>query len=343
PRDVMPGVQWADAIVHAIEGSRLMVLVFSSETNGSQHIVREIEFAAQHRLLIVPFRVEEVVPSPTLDYYIAGTHWLDAVDPPLERHLERLATVVKGLLGDRLGEIPAPPAAIASDQLELQGRDGGGPGRVTALIAPPAPPPSPVMPGGPADGLARGRSARRRSSVLVGGVVVAALTVAVAAAIMVPGLIGDAVEAPGGDAATIPPALETPSASPDVSPTLEPVQAPTELRALYRTTDVVRLTWERSQGGARVEYFRVYRDGEPVGGRLTDRWYVDTDIRPGGTYRYIVVAVGADRSRARSRAVSVHVPAPPPPSVAPATQPPAPPPPAECDGIWIGDDCIPAN
>ena len=49
----------------------------------------------------MPFRVEDVAPSATLEYFISETHWLDAFTPPLEHHLERLADAVKRLLASK--------------------------------------------------------------------------------------------------------------------------------------------------------------------------------------------------------------------------------------------------
>ena len=47
---------------------------------------------------ILPLRIEDVAPSASMEYYISETHWLDAVTPPLERHLGRVADTVAVLL-----------------------------------------------------------------------------------------------------------------------------------------------------------------------------------------------------------------------------------------------------
>lgn len=88
PRDVVPGADWAASIVHAIGASRLTILVFSEATNTSEHILREVRQAADARTPILPFRISPENPSESLQYYIGGTHWLDALTRPLERHLE---------------------------------------------------------------------------------------------------------------------------------------------------------------------------------------------------------------------------------------------------------------
>jgi len=98
PRDVLPGMDYAQALVEAINQSRVMVLIFSARSNHSPHVRREVERAVSAGIPILPFRIEDVSPSPSLEYFIATAHWLDALTPPLERHLKHLAETVKLLL-----------------------------------------------------------------------------------------------------------------------------------------------------------------------------------------------------------------------------------------------------
>jgi hypothetical protein len=98
PRDVLPGMEWSAAIVEAIYDSQIMVMVFSARANHSKHIRREVERAVDRGLVILPFRIEDVVPSDSLEYFIGSVHWLDALSPPVEQHLEALAEKVQLLL-----------------------------------------------------------------------------------------------------------------------------------------------------------------------------------------------------------------------------------------------------
>jgi hypothetical protein len=90
PRDVLPGIPYAEAIVDAIAACRLMVVIVSSNANASRQMHREIERAASHGVPILPMRIEEIVPSKSLEYFLGEIHWLDALTPPLAAHLERL-------------------------------------------------------------------------------------------------------------------------------------------------------------------------------------------------------------------------------------------------------------
>jgi TIR domain/Domain of unknown function (DUF4190) len=94
PRDVVPGREWGAAIVEAIRTARVMVLVFSSHANASPQVRREVERAVNAETVLIPFRIEDVVPAESLEFFLGTPHWLDALTPPLEAHLERLTTAV---------------------------------------------------------------------------------------------------------------------------------------------------------------------------------------------------------------------------------------------------------
>jgi hypothetical protein len=98
PRNVLAGEQYASAIIDAIEHCRVMVLIFSSSANSSHQIQREIERAASKNIPIIPMRVEDVAPTESMEYFLGGIHWLDAMTPPLEKHLQGLGEIVKAIL-----------------------------------------------------------------------------------------------------------------------------------------------------------------------------------------------------------------------------------------------------
>lgn len=98
PRDVLPGRSYSGEITRAIQQSKAFVLIFSEHSNNSEQVLREVQLAANSRLHIVQFRIDAVLPSEDLEYYLSGPHWLDAVTPPLENHLEQLRTSMKALL-----------------------------------------------------------------------------------------------------------------------------------------------------------------------------------------------------------------------------------------------------
>ena len=129
PRDVLPGTRYAQQIVDAIHGSAAFVLVFSSSSNASAQVEREVDRAVSLGLPVLPLRIEDVVPSESLEYYLAGQHWLDAFAPPLEEHLAQLCEAVRGLLGKPADTTSAPVAGPSTPRASRQER------RVVTVLA----------------------------------------------------------------------------------------------------------------------------------------------------------------------------------------------------------------
>ena len=123
PRDVAPGLEWAEQIVEAIARACIMVLVFSSSANGSPQVRREVERAVHRRVRVLPFRVEDVLPSHSLEYFLSSQHWLDAFPPPLEPHYARLAAYLKALLGSSTADADQPFAAGVPPRRSSAGQD----------------------------------------------------------------------------------------------------------------------------------------------------------------------------------------------------------------------------
>lgn len=97
-KELLPGKNWAGSIVEAISCAYVMVLVISSRANDSSQVERELAFAVDRGIPVIPVRIEDVKPNKSLGFYLSGQHWLDAFVPPLEPHLERLAEVVSLLV-----------------------------------------------------------------------------------------------------------------------------------------------------------------------------------------------------------------------------------------------------
>lgn len=108
PRDVMPGASWAGALVDAIGNSRLLIVVFSSHSNTSPWVIEEVRLAKKKRTPILPFRIEDVLPSDDMEFFLGSPQWLDALPPPPETHLSRLTSAVVKLIAK------APPAVATS-------------------------------------------------------------------------------------------------------------------------------------------------------------------------------------------------------------------------------------
>jgi hypothetical protein len=96
PRDVRAGREYADEIVSGIERALALVLVLSSSANDSIFVRREVERAVSKKKPVFPIRIENVTPSPSLEFFVSSTHWIDAWSGGLSDHVDLLARDLSG-------------------------------------------------------------------------------------------------------------------------------------------------------------------------------------------------------------------------------------------------------
>jgi TIR domain len=107
-RDVPLGADRATEIVNAIAAARVMVLVFSASANSSADVHREVERAFDRGVPLLPFRIAEVAPSSSLEYFLSGQNFLDGYPPPLAPHYARLCACLNTMLTGP-ADAPQPP------------------------------------------------------------------------------------------------------------------------------------------------------------------------------------------------------------------------------------------
>ncbi|HJZ15125.1 MAG TPA: toll/interleukin-1 receptor domain-containing protein [Stellaceae bacterium] len=122
PRDVQGGMEWAAEIVNAITVAKVMVLIFSASANASPQVRREVMLSVHRGVRVVPFRIEDIEPAASLEYFLGGNQWLDAFPPPLEPHYARLVVCLNTLLATPTNppprrDAPSPPAGPRSAQM----------------------------------------------------------------------------------------------------------------------------------------------------------------------------------------------------------------------------------
>jgi len=113
PRDIPAGSEYGQQIVEAIKACRIVVVIFSASANSSPHVRREVERAVSAQRIIVPFRIENIVPTGAMEYALSNTHWLDALSTPLEPHIATLVTTARKMLGSAATNEPGPTALPA--------------------------------------------------------------------------------------------------------------------------------------------------------------------------------------------------------------------------------------
>lgn len=78
PRDIEPGTEYATEIIKAIKELDCVTLIFSSSSNASMYVLREINSAVLNNKVIIPFKVDDATPTESMEFYLGATHWLNA-------------------------------------------------------------------------------------------------------------------------------------------------------------------------------------------------------------------------------------------------------------------------
>lgn len=94
-RDATPGANYAGSIVRAIKNADFVVVILSNNSIDSQQVLNEINSAVNNEVIIIPFKIDETELNDNFEYYIGKTHWLDAITPPIEEHINRLVETIK--------------------------------------------------------------------------------------------------------------------------------------------------------------------------------------------------------------------------------------------------------
>jgi len=118
PRDINPSDDWGKAISNAIQKSKIFLLIFSSNSNQSQHVLDELNFAISQEAAILPIRIENLKPDGALGLHLSSRQWLDAYDLPWESHIRKLIKSVSSNLGSEIEEknILVPPEEIKQER-----------------------------------------------------------------------------------------------------------------------------------------------------------------------------------------------------------------------------------
>jgi hypothetical protein len=104
PRDIKPSEGWGKAISNAIEESKIFLIIFSGNSNRSQHVLDELNLAISQEIPILPFRIENLEPDGAMRLHLSSRHWLDAYDSSWETHIKKLILTVSSHLETTIAE-----------------------------------------------------------------------------------------------------------------------------------------------------------------------------------------------------------------------------------------------
>jgi tetratricopeptide (TPR) repeat protein len=108
-RDVAPGANYQEALVHALRNARAVVLVFTDAANSSNEIKKELSLASRYNIPVIALRLHDVEPSDAFAYELSTRQWIDAF-----RGWDRSIDTLAGRIAQLSGSEPVDVAAAQS-------------------------------------------------------------------------------------------------------------------------------------------------------------------------------------------------------------------------------------
>jgi hypothetical protein len=98
PDSILPGQVWEEAIISAIKNCRIVLLIWSTLSQESEQVQRELSVAVKSGKAVIPYRIEDVQPEGLFEYYLTNTHWLDAYSKDIDCAIQEVVKRIEALL-----------------------------------------------------------------------------------------------------------------------------------------------------------------------------------------------------------------------------------------------------
>jgi hypothetical protein len=95
PRDIVPGKSYASSIIDAISEAKIFLLILSSHSNASEHVLSEVERAFNGNINLITYKVEDVTLRKELQYFLSSKQWLDSLNKEFRGQLRDLVSVAR--------------------------------------------------------------------------------------------------------------------------------------------------------------------------------------------------------------------------------------------------------
>ena len=93
-----------------LKASKVLLLIYSSHSNQSPHVKRELERSVSRGTPILPIIIEDVPMSLDMEYYLSTRQWIKATDAKLGEGFEQVVPALRRILssGSQTTALPAP-------------------------------------------------------------------------------------------------------------------------------------------------------------------------------------------------------------------------------------------
>lgn len=112
PRDIPPGHNYLDGITSGLARASAVLVLVSPAASASQWVVREVEWATQRGMRIIPVRVGESLPRGPLEILVDTLQWLEVANPSDRTALDAVVAAVREGGGRSLPHIRSTDARL---------------------------------------------------------------------------------------------------------------------------------------------------------------------------------------------------------------------------------------
>lgn len=82
PRNIASGKNYAQQIMDGLISAKIVVLVFSKNSQESEFVNNEIDVAFRNNKSIISFKIDETLPENKMEFFLKNKHWLEAYPNP---------------------------------------------------------------------------------------------------------------------------------------------------------------------------------------------------------------------------------------------------------------------
>ena len=109
PRNIPGGVKYGKSIIMGIKTCKIMVVLFNRNSNASEAVEMEVERSFHYKLTLIPFKLDETIPSDSLEFFFGSFQWLNATKGKPEDHFDLLYQNCARALGKKESPIKVKP------------------------------------------------------------------------------------------------------------------------------------------------------------------------------------------------------------------------------------------
>jgi hypothetical protein len=136
-RDVRPGQNYQESIIHALDEAKALVFLFSAASAASGETKKELSVAGSLNMPVFPLRLSPVTPTGALRYELATRQWIDVFldrDEGFRKLIEAIRRIMEG--GEVTTYVPMAAAAPVITEIAPKQRVAAAPAPIIAASSP---------------------------------------------------------------------------------------------------------------------------------------------------------------------------------------------------------------